>query len=153
MTCHNLGQLIGYPILNLAYWQKNSHWYLRTLEEVLIQTLHKWDFETDRREGYTGVWMGDQKVSAIGVAIRRWITSHGFALNINNNMEIFQSIIPCGITEFGVTNLLNEGFEASLDDVAVQVKVIFEKLFECTLEEIDWVDEEHEKIEKNGMEG
>ena len=108
-TCHNPGQLVGYPILNLGKWQQDSHWYLRLLEQTLMNTVEKFGIDAGRKEKYTGVWAGDRKIAAIGVSLRRWITSHGFALNVNNDLAVFSTIVPCGINEFGVTNMLAEG--------------------------------------------
>ncbi|MHC1762014.1 MAG: lipoyl(octanoyl) transferase LipB [Negativicutes bacterium] len=108
-TCHNPGQLVGYPVLNLANWRQDSHWYLRLLEQTIMNTVEKFGISAGRKERYTGVWVGDQKIAAIGVALRRWITSHGFALNVNNDLAIFSTIVPCGINEFGVTSMLAEG--------------------------------------------
>ncbi len=108
-TCHNPGQLVGYPILNLTNWQQDSHWYLRLLEQAVINTVGKFGIVAGRKEVYTGVWANDRKIAAIGVAIRRWITSHGFALNVHNDLDLFSAIVPCGISEFGVTSMLAEG--------------------------------------------
>lgn len=105
VTYHTPGQLIGYPILNLARHQKDLHWYLRQLEEVLIQTLTHWNLTGKRIPGLTGVWLGDHKVAAIGIKASRWITMHGFALNICPDLSGFQHIIPCGIADKPVGSL------------------------------------------------
>ncbi len=110
VTYHGPGQLVGYPLFYLGK-QGNAKEYLRKLEEVIIQVLKQWRIEGCRKEGYTGVWIGDQKVAAIGVKFNRarrqkgYITSHGFALNVNTDLSYFQTIIPCGIEEYGVTSM------------------------------------------------
>ncbi len=105
VTYHTPGQLVGYPILNLARHQKDLHWYLRQLEEVLIQTLAHWNVTAQRLPGLTGVWIGNHKVAAIGIKASRWITMHGFALNICPDLSGFQRIIPCGIADKPVGSL------------------------------------------------
>jgi len=107
VTCHNPGQLVGYPVLDLSQWRQDVHWYVNRLEEVLIRTAAAYDLVAGRKARYTGVWIGNQKIAAIGVSVRRWITGHGFALNVQNDLELFQAIVPCGIEEFGVTSLQN----------------------------------------------
>lgn len=105
VTYHTPGQLVGYPILNLARHQKDLHWYLRQLEEVLIQTLAHWNLSGQRIPGLTGVWLEDCKVAAIGIKASRWITMHGFALNICPDLSGFQHIVPCGIADKPVGSL------------------------------------------------
>lgn len=97
VTYHYPGQLVGYPILNLRYYKQDLHWYLRQLEEVLIQTLAQLGVKGDRCSGMTGVWVEDYKVAAIGVKVSRWITMHGFALNIYPDPKGFERIVPCGL--------------------------------------------------------
>jgi lipoyl(octanoyl) transferase len=108
ITYHGPGQIVGYPIINLADWQKDSHKYLRTLEEIIIDTLKDYDVDSGRIEGLTGVWVGNRKIAAIGIKISSWITMHGFALNINTELDLFTGIIPCGITDKEVTSLQKE---------------------------------------------
>ena len=112
VTYHGPGQLVGYPILNLSSkpHQPDLHCYLRNLEETLIRTVAAFGIAADRFPGYTGVWTGrdtssPKKIAAIGVKASRWITQHGFALNVNPDLTHFDRIIPCGIHEFGVTSL------------------------------------------------
>lgn len=105
VTYHGPGQLVGYPIVNLAPDRKDVWKYVRGLEEALISTLAGYGLEGERKQGLTGVWIGDEKVAAIGVRISRWVTSHGFALNITTNLKHFDTIVPCGIREYGVTSL------------------------------------------------
>jgi lipoyl(octanoyl) transferase len=105
VTYHGPGQLVAYPILNLNEWKLSVGWYLRTLENVLIDLLAEYGLEGERVEGLTGVWVNGAKVAAIGVGLRRWTTFHGIALNISPNMAHFKTIIPCGIADKPVTSL------------------------------------------------
>ncbi|SFX04293.1 lipoyl(octanoyl) transferase [Thermoactinomyces sp. DSM 45891] len=111
VTYHGPGQLVGYPIFDLATQGNDAHAYLRQLEEVLIIALRHFGLQPSRKAPYTGVWIGEEKVAAIGVKFNRartrkgYITSHGFALNVNSDLQFFQTIIPCGIQEYGVTSL------------------------------------------------
>ncbi len=105
VTYHGPGQLVGYPILDLAPGQKDVWKYVRGLEEAVIRTLAEYAIPADRIQGLTGVWVKGRKVAAIGVRVARWVTSHGFALNIATNMDHFATIIPCGIRNHGVTSM------------------------------------------------
>ena len=105
VTYHGPGQMVAYPILNLNRHKRDVGWYLRALEEVIIRTLLDLDIEAERIKGYTGVWAADEKVAAIGIAVRRWITFHGLALNINPRLDHFALITPCGIEDKGVTSV------------------------------------------------
>jgi lipoyl(octanoyl) transferase len=105
VTYHGPGQLVGYPILDLAQHRKDVHWYLRTLEEALILTLEGFGLAGRRVPGRTGVWVGEEKVAAIGIGVRGWVTWHGFALNITTDLSAFGLIVPCGIRDRGVTSL------------------------------------------------
>lgn len=108
ITYHGPGQIVGYPIINLSEWYQDSHKYLRTLEEVLIKVCNDYNLDAKRVEGYTGVWIDDRKIAAIGIKISRWVTMHGFAFNVNTNLELFNGIIPCGISDKSVTSLEKE---------------------------------------------
>lgn len=105
VTYHGPGQLVGYPILNLNPDRRDVHRYVRDLEEVLIRAAGRFGVAAGRSEGLTGVWVGDEKLAAIGVRISRWVTSHGFAFNVTTNLAHFDLIVPCGITDKGVTSL------------------------------------------------
>lgn len=108
VTYHGPGQLVGYPILDLSPDRCDVHRYVRDLEEVMIRVCSDYGLAARRVPGLTGAWIGDAKVGAIGVRISRWITSHGFAFNVNTNLEHFRLIVPCGIAGRGVTSLARE---------------------------------------------
>jgi lipoyl(octanoyl) transferase len=105
ITFHGPGQLVGYPILNLSNYKKSVSWYMRTLEQVLIDTLIEFKITAQRNDDLTGVWVGDEKIAALGVRISRWVTMHGFALNVNPDLSFYDGIIPCGIFDHGVTSM------------------------------------------------
>lgn len=105
VTYHGPGQLVAYPILDLSLWRKSVNWYLRTLEEVLIEVLAEYGLRGERAVGLTGVWVAGAKVAAIGVGLRRWVTYHGIALNVDPNLEHFGLIVPCGIPDKPVTSV------------------------------------------------
>ena len=109
ITYHGPGQIVGYPIVSLAH-RKDLHAYLRFLEQVLINSLGCLGLAASRREGKTGIWLANRKIAAIGVAVRRWVTYHGFALNVNSDLSHFEGIIPCGIaaTDGTVTSMSAE---------------------------------------------
>jgi len=105
ITYHGPGQIVGYPIIDLNPDRRDVHRYVRDLEAVLIGVAAGYGIEAGRVEGLTGVWVGDEKLAAIGVRIARWITSHGFALNVTTSLDHFELIVPCGIADRGVTSL------------------------------------------------
>ena len=125
VTYHGPGQLVGYPILDLNNYESDVHQYLRNLEEVIIKTLSEFGIESYRDENFTGVWVGSDKIAAIGVKVSHWVTMHGFALNVNTDLSYFDRIIPCGIFHKGVTSMQRLlGKEFSLQEVS---NVIMEK--------------------------
>ena len=118
VTYHGPGQVVGYPILDLRPDRCDVHRYVRDLEEVMIRVCADYGVTAHRVDGLTGAWVGTAKIGAIGVRISRWITSHGFAFNVNTRLEDFQLIVPCGIADRGVTSLRQLlGKELSIEDV------------------------------------
>ena len=105
ITYHGPGQLVGYPILDLHRYTTSISWYMRRLEQVIIDTLNEYGIKAGVKEGLTGVWVGDEKIGAQGVRISRWVTMHGFALNVNTDLDYYSGIIPCGIFDYGVTSM------------------------------------------------
>jgi lipoate-protein ligase B len=128
VTYHGPGQLVGYPILDLREWKRDVAMYVRALEETLIQALREFGIDGERVAGATGVWAGGAKIAAIGVHISRWITSHGFALNLNPDLNYFRYIVPCGLTK-PVTSLRALGVEASREQVVHSVVRSFGRVF------------------------
>ena len=105
ITFHGPGQIVGYPIMDLHNYKMSISWYMRSLEEVIIRSLDKFGISADRKDSLTGVWVEDEKIAALGVRISRWVTMHGFALNINTDLSYYDSIIPCGIFDYGITSM------------------------------------------------
>ena len=128
-TFHGPGQIVGYPILRLK--DRDTHGYLRRLEDLLIRVLAGYGLEGRHHPEYTGVWVGDEKIAAIGVKFSSgWVASHGFALNVNTDLSWFDRITPCGIREFGVTSLRRElGREIPLAEVEGKIEAHFRRLF------------------------
>ena len=130
VTFHGPGQLVGYPILDLKTRGKDVHRYLRLLEDVLITTLAAWDIAATRRDGLTGIWVGTDKIASIGIGVRRWVTFHGFALNVNTDLSYFFAIVPCGLPGVRMTSmqeLLKE--ELPLDTVQSALVRSFARIF------------------------
>ena len=125
ITYHAPGQLVGYPILDLRRHGQDLHKYLRDLEEVLIRTIGLYDLTGERVPGRTGVWVGDEKIAAIGIKVSRWVSLHGFALNISNDLTPFQEdFVPCGIADKGVTSLREQLGAACPARAAVEAVVV-----------------------------
>jgi len=122
VTHHCPGQVVGYPILNLQRHQPDLHWYLRQLEQVLMEVLGSYGIAADRKPGLTGVWVGETKVAALGIQVKRWITCHGFALNVCPDLTGFEAIVPCGIADYPVGSM--EQFKPDLSRDAVQQQII-----------------------------
>jgi len=118
ITYHGPGQVVGYPIIKLSNWKEDTHLYLRNLEQVIIDVCTEYGLQTGRIEGLTGVWIEDRKIAAIGIKVSRWVTMHGFAFNISTDLDLFNGIIPCGITDKKVTSLQAElGKEIDIKEV------------------------------------
>lgn len=131
VTLHNPGQLVGYPIFNLYDYKTDLHWFLREIEETIIELLRSFNINGERVEGLTGVWIeGKRKICAIGLHCSRWVTSHGFALNVCNNIDEFNYIVPCGIKDKEVTSISKElGTEIDFYLVKSRCIEFFEKRF------------------------
>lgn len=138
ITYHGPGQLVGYPIIDLDNFFTDIHKYLRFLEEVIIKTLAEYGIESERSEGETGVWLGvgtpfARKICALGVRTSRWVTMHGFALNVNANLGYFDNIIPCGIKGKAVTSMEAElGNKISMEEVKEKILFHFSETFNAT---------------------
>ena len=128
VTYHGPGQIVGYPILDLREWKRDVVAYVRSIEQVIVNTLGEFGIEAGRVQGATGVWVGGAKVCAIGVHISRWVTSHGFALNVDTDLRYFQYIVPCGLTK-PVTSLRELGCGASRGDVVTWLTGHFAREF------------------------
>ena len=125
-TYHGPGQLVGYPIVDLRNRGQDLHRYLRALEEILIETLRAFGIDGTRRDQLTGVWVGGRKIASIGVGVRRWISMHGFALNVCGDLSPFQRIIPCGISGVEMTSIEKEcGSPVEVKTTAARVAEIF----------------------------
>lgn len=135
VTYHCPGQLVGYPILNLQYYFKDLHWYLRQLEEVLIRVLAGYGLKGDRYPGLTGVWLEGRKVAAIGIKVSRWITMHGFALNVCPDLTGFEQIVPCGISDKPVGSLAQWIPGINIDEVRSKLALAFASVFGVDLVE------------------
>lgn len=140
ITFHGPGQIVGYPIIDLEKYYKDIGKYLRSLEQVIILTLGYYGLKGERSVGETGVWLDPdikikaRKICAMGVRCSRWVTMHGFALNVNTELSYFTSIVPCGIPDKQVTSLQKElGKEVDIEEVKNLIKENFEKVFECNL--------------------
>ena len=108
VTWHGPGQLVGYPIVDLRRMREDLHWYLRSLEDALIDALESLGVPADRNPGYTGVWTAGRKIASLGVHVKRWVTLHGFALNVVNDLSGFDLIVPCGIPQVVMTSVAAE---------------------------------------------
>ncbi len=131
ITFHGPGQLVGYPILDLNNYIKSVSWYMRILEELIIKVIGEFGILGNRIEGLTGVWVNNQKIGAQGVRISRWVTMHGFSINVSPDLSCYDGIIPCGIFNYGVTSmekLLNKKLDIS--EVKTTTVEIFNQLFD-----------------------
>jgi len=135
VTYHGPGQLVGYPIIALGPDRRDVHRYVRDLEEILIRAVAEFDIHAVRVKGLTGIWTGDHgdeaKLGAIGVRVSRWVTSHGFALNVNTSLSRFGLIVPCGISDRSVTSMEHElGHRVPMAEVATAVARTFQDVFQ-----------------------
>ena len=139
ITYHGFGQIVGYPIIDLDNFKSDIHLYMRNLEEVIIRTIAEYGLKGERSEGETGVWLDvgkpyARKICALGVKTSRWVTMHGFALNVNTDLRYFEYIIPCGIKDKAVTSLKRElEKEVNTEEVKQKIKKHFEDVFGAEL--------------------
>jgi lipoate-protein ligase B len=124
VTFHGPGQLVGYPILHLSRHRQDLHWYLRQVEQFLIDALGTYGIEAGRNPPYTGVWIDNRKIASIGVHARNWVTWHGFALNVTTNLRYFDLIVPCGIQEVQMTSVEREVRQGSPTVAATAERVV-----------------------------
>lgn len=142
ITYHGPGQVVGYPILDLDRHITDVHRYLRRLEEVIIRTCGDYGIEAGRIEGLTGVWVGSEKICAMGIRCSRWVTMHGFALNVNTDLTYFDHIVPCGITDKKVTSLSTLlGRTVPLQQVKDVIAGHFEAVFEVEVVPVETLPE------------
>jgi lipoyl(octanoyl) transferase len=136
VTYHGPGQLVGYPILDLAQHRRDIAWYMRGLEEVLIEVAAEYGIQAGRLAGAPGVWVGSNKLAAMGVHISRWVTSHGFAFNVNTDLRYFDGIVPCGLRDKDVTSLQRLlGRRVEMGEVGEKVVRQFGRVFELEMVE------------------
>ena len=133
VTYHCPNQLVGYPILNLRYYQQDLHWYLRQLEEVIIKTVANYNLKAYRVPGLTGVWLSGKKIAAIGIKVKRWISMHGFALNVCPDMSGFKHIVPCGIVDKPVGSLAEFIPNITVEGVRLELAKAFAEVFQVEL--------------------
>ena len=137
ITFHGPGQIVGYPIMDLHNYKMSISWYMRALEEVIIRSLDKFGISADRKDGLTGVWVEDEKIAALGVRISRWVTMHGFALNVNTDLAYYDSIIPCGIFDYGITSMKHIlGREQNMSKIKSILSAVFLDVFQLKEMEI-----------------
>lgn len=130
VTCHNPGQLVGYPIFDVSQHGRDLHKFLRDIEQVMIDALREFGVEAHREAGYTGVWVGNAKIAAIGIKVTKWVSMHGFALNVNNDLSLFQTIVPCGIADRPVISLQQLlGHPVPMELVKQSISHHFERIF------------------------
>jgi lipoyl(octanoyl) transferase len=133
ITYHGPGQLVGYPILDLREWKRDVGAYVRGIEQVIIDTLAEYGIAAGRIPKLTGVWVGERKIAAIGVHISRWVTSHGFALNVATDLTYFQYIVPCGLTR-PVASMAQFGVNATVEQVGRRLAAHFGQVFDFDME-------------------
>ncbi len=137
VTFHGPGQIVGYPIIDLSLHYQDIHRYLRDIEEVIMRTLRGYGIESEREKEFTGVWVKHNKIAALGVKVSKWITMHGFALNVSTDLSYFDRIIPCGIFHKGVTSLQQIlGAPPELSDVRRNLIRHFAEIFPSEIKQI-----------------
>lgn len=140
VTYHGPGQVVGYPIMDLRQWKRDVVAYVRAVEQVLINALAEFAIHAGRETGMTGVWVEGRKIAAIGVHISRWVTSHGFALNLDTDLSYFQYIVPCGLTK-PVTSMRTEGVTCERSEVIEAIARQFGRVFDRELVSVEMFEE------------
>lgn len=140
ITFHGPGQIVGYPIIDLEQFKTDLNWYLRSLEQVIIETVAEYGIKAGRSKGETGVWLEaddkgrERKICAMGIRCSRWVTMHGFALNVNTDMQFFDYIVPCGIEGKDATSIAKEvGHEVDIEEVKAKLKKHFAAIFQVEM--------------------
>jgi lipoyl(octanoyl) transferase len=138
ITYHGYGQIVGYPILDLDNFSTDIHWYMRSLEEVIIRSIADFGLQGERLAGFTGVWLdidkNPRKICAMGVKTSRWVTMHGFALNVNTDLKFFEYIVPCGIKDKAVTSMAQElDKKVAIEEVESRILHHFAEVFEAKI--------------------
>lgn len=147
ITYHGPGQIVGYPILDLDRHFTDIHKYLRFLEEIIIGICDDYGIKAGRIDGLTGVWVGEEKICAMGIRSSRWVTMHGFALNVNTDLSYFNHIVPCGIQDKAVTSLQKLlGKEINIKDVQGRIVFHFERVFEAQMNELEALPEPYREF-------
>jgi len=138
ITFHGPGQLVAYPILNLTLAKRDIHWYIRNLEKVIIKLLAKLEIKGISRKGYTGVWVGEEKIASIGIGVKKWVTYHGLALNVSTDLSYFSFINPCGLGKkvTSITEVLSSSVE--MDKIKTLLVDSFCEVFERILRNSKW---------------
>ena len=129
VTCHMPGQLVTYLVLDLKNFNKDLNWYLRKIEKIIIKTLESFNIDCSTKKGFTGVWIGERKIASIGIGCKRWVTIHGFSINVNCQLQNFNKIVPCGIEGCLMANMSDYNKNLDVNDVKKIVKKIIQEEF------------------------
>ena len=129
VTCHMPGQLVTYLVLDLKNFNKDLNWYLRKIEKIIIQVLKSFNIDCCSKNGFTGVWIGEKKIASIGIGCKRWVTIHGFSINVNCKLENFDKIVPCGIKDCLMANMSDYDKNIDIKEVKKIVKKIIKEEF------------------------
>tara|TARA_B110000438_G_C15693343_1_gene597758 strand:+ start:244 stop:966 length:723 start_codon:yes stop_codon:yes gene_type:complete len=136
VTYHGPGQLVCYPIIDLHNYKLSVSWYMRILENVVMKSLNSFGISANQKKGLSGVWVEDSKICAMGVRLAQWVSMHGFAINVNPNMKYFDSMIPCGLFEYGVTSLDELDISCNMNDLEIKIMNSFNYYLSRDLNEI-----------------
>ena len=129
VTCHMPGQLVTYLVLDLKNFNKDLNWYLRKIEKIIVKILSNFNIDSTTKDGFTGVWIGERKIASIGIGCKRWVTIHGFSINVNCELENFNKIVPCGIEDCLMANMTDYNKNLEIKEVKKIVKKIIQQEF------------------------